>query len=101
LRGIDQLLGYQQVEDRLVLRKMLGLPARRLLPVDAQPGKVVIDALLVFRRAALEIDVLDPQQETPVRARRPFAVENGRQRMAEMQLPIGARREAEDRLDHC
>ena len=95
--GIDELLADQQVEHGLVLGEMFGLPAHRLFPVDPEPGEVVVDALLEFRRAALEIDVLDAQQEPPACARRPFAVENRRKRMAEMQFAIGARREAEDR----
>ena len=49
----------------------------------------------------VEVDVLDAQQEAPVRARRPFAVEQWPTGMAEMQLAVGARREAEDRLAHC
>src|SRR5216683_674953 len=75
---------------------MLGLPAHRLLPLQIEPGEVLIDRGLVFRPAARGVDVLDPQQQSAGRYPCPVGVEQRRQRMAEMQIAVRRRREAEN-----
>ncbi len=54
-----------------VIVEMLALAAHRLLPAQPQPGEILIDRLLVLRPAARTIDILDPQQQPPVRLRAP------------------------------
>ena len=75
---------------------MLGLPPHRLLPGDAEPGEVLVDRRLVFRPAARRVDVLDAQQQPPAGGARHLDIEQRRQRMAEMQIAVRARREAEN-----
>ncbi len=75
---------------------MLGLTAHRLLPVEAEPGEIVIDCLLKFRAAAFEIDVFDPEQELAAGGKRHFLIEQCRKAVAEMQIAIRRRREAKD-----
>ena len=75
--------------DRLPVKlKMLGLPAHRLLPFDAEPGEVVIDRGLEFRPAAGLVDILDAQQEHPAAAPRQIEIEQRGIGMAEMEPAV-------------
>ena len=56
-----------------------------------------MDARLEFGRAARRVDVLDAQQQAPAGLRRHLRIQQRRIGMAEMQLAVGAWREAEDR----
>ena len=75
---------------------MLGLPPHRGFPGDAEPGEIFIDRGLEFRPAAGGVDVLDPQQEAAAGPARGIEVQQRRTGMAEMQVAIRARREAEN-----
>ena len=56
---IEQTLRFKARDRRLIIGKMLALPAHRLLPADAEPAQVLVDRLFVFRAAALGIDIFD------------------------------------------
>ena len=77
---------------------MLRLPADRLLPGKPQPGEVGPDARLVFRPAARPVDVLDPQQEAASGFPAKLVVDERRIGVAEMELAVRARCEAENGL---
>ena len=92
--GIDHAQPAQLVQGRLVDVDMLGLAADLAVPVDAEPGQVLVDALLELRPAALAVDVLDPQQEAPARIARRLVAEQGRVGVTQMEVAARARREA-------
>ena len=81
-----------------VVVEMLGLPPHRLLPFEAEPGEVFVDRRLELRPAARRVDVLDAQQQPAAGRARHVEVQQRRQRMAEMQMAVRARREAENGL---
>src|SRR5262249_54014041 len=76
-------------------------PPHRLLPGDAEPGEVLVDRLLVFAPAARGVDVLDAQQKPPTGGARHVEIDQRRQRVPQMQVAVGARREAEDGGGHA
>src|SRR5215813_488620 len=77
---------------------MLRLAAHRLFPVQAEPGKVLVNRRLELRPAARHVDIFDAQEETPAgRPRRLPADERGCG-VSEMEIPRRARREPRD--DH-
>ncbi len=80
-----------------VILEMIRLPPDRLLPGETEPGEVFDDARDESGTAALEIDILDPQQEASASTAGEFLVQESGPGMAEMEPPIGARREPEDR----
>ena len=82
----------------LVGAEMVGLPAHRFFPGEAQPGEIGKNARFEFGRAAGLIYVFDAQQETAAGLFRHVVVEDRRQRMTEMQRAVRARRETEYRL---
>jgi len=75
---------------------MLRLPPHRPLPVEAEPGEVLLDRGGEFRPAARRVDVLDAQQKAAVGGA--GGVERGqrRVRVPEVQVAVRARREAGD-----
>ncbi len=75
---------------------MLRLAANGMFEGDPEPVEIVENRLLEFRRAAGEVDVLDTQQKATAHFFGHISVQKGRERMAEMQPAIGARREAKD-----
>jgi len=93
---INEPLCFESVEGGRVVVEVLALPAHRLLPGNAQPAEILADRRLVFRPTPLRVDVLDPQQQSPAGGLRHFVVEQRRVGMAEMQIPVRARRKAED-----
>jgi hypothetical protein len=95
--GIDQAVRPQARKCFRIIGKMLGLPPRRAVEPQAEPGKILMDRLLELRLAARLVDVLDPQQQPSAERRRDALVCQRRERMAEMQPPVRARREAQDR----
>jgi hypothetical protein len=75
---------------------MLALPPHRLLPGNAEPLQILVDRRFVFRPRARRVDVLDAQQQPAAGLARHVVIEQGRIGMAEMQIAVRARREAED-----
>src|SRR5438876_8508886 len=96
---IDQLIEPRQ--RRSVIVEMRALAPHRLLPPQAEPVEIFIDRLLVVRSAARRIDVLDAQQKTPAHRARHFEVDQRGERVAEVQIPIRARRKPEDGCGHA
>ena len=86
---------------RAIVVEMLGLPPHRLLPVDAEPGEVLVDRRLELRPAARRVDVLDAQQQAPARRPRHVEIEQRREGVAEMQIAVRARRKAENGWRHA
>ena len=84
-----------------VVVEMLALAPHRLFPGDAEPRQVLVDRLLVFRPAARGVDILDAQQEPAAGRARHVEIEQRGERMAEMQIAVRARREAEDGTGHA
>ncbi len=93
---IDEAQGVEPGKRRAVIVGVFGLPPHRPLPCDAEPGKVGIDRGLVLRPAARGIDILDAQQQPPARRPRHVGIDQRRQRVAEVQIAVGRRREAEN-----
>ena len=60
---IKQPLRFEFGNGRGVIVEMLALPPHRLHPRNAEPAQILVDRRLVFRAAALDVDVLDPQQQ--------------------------------------
>ena len=94
--GIDEAHGLQSIECFPVKRKMLRLAAGRGFEGDPEPGKIVENRLFEFPAAAGKVDILDAQQEAAAHSFGHVGVQKSRERVAEMQTPIGARREAKD-----
>ena len=95
-----QAPGLERGKRRAVVVEMLGLPPDRLFPCEPEPGEILVDRRLEFRPAARRVDILDAQQQAPAGRPRHVEVEERRQRMAEMQIAVRARREAENGLRH-
>ena len=70
---IQQPARRQRVERGAILRQVLRLHPHRPVPVQAQPGQVLLDRRGEFGTAAAGIDVLEPQQEAPARLPAPAA----------------------------
>ena len=89
MRAIDmQALG-------LTVRTTLATNVHALGPLEAEPMQVVDHAALGFARGALEVGVLDSQDERATLPAREQPVEERRARVADVQLPGRARSETE------
>ena len=86
--GADQLVGHLPVAC-----EALHLEERALVPVDAEPTQAVDDRLDRSLRRALEIRVLDAQDELPAVMARVGPREKRGARAADMQIAGWARRE--------
>jgi hypothetical protein len=88
--------------DRPAIRvEVLGLAAHRLLPGKPEPREVLVDRGFEFRPAARRIDVLDPQQQAAAGRARHVEIDQGGERMSEMEIAVRARRETKDGHGHC
>ena len=77
------------------------LPHHGRLPLEPQPGQVLVDGRFELGVAALGVNVLDPQQKAATRRARQIVRDNGREGVSEVQQARGARREArDDRIRH-
>jgi hypothetical protein len=95
-----QALRCQFSERRTVVIEVLGLPPHRQFPFDSEPRQVLDDRSLELRAATRRVDVLHAQQQPAAGRPRHVEVPQRRQRMAEMQMAVRARREAEYGLRH-
>ena len=75
---------------------MFGLPPHRGFPCDTEPGEVFINRGLEFRLATGGVDILDAQQEPAAGLTGQLKIQQRRISVAEMQMAVRARREAED-----
>ena len=85
----QQLVGVGRIEVqplRLPIRPVRPLDVRPFVPVEPEPAQVVEDAGLRLTRRALDVGVLDPQDERAVLAVREQPVEERRARVADVQL---------------
>src|SRR3977135_1054928 len=97
---IDQTLCGEFLQCIPVIGEMLRLPPRGVLPGDAEPGEVLIDRGLEFRPASGSVDGPDAQQESTAAPSRGIEIHERRISVAEMQVAVRARREAEDAWRH-
>ncbi len=74
---------------------MLGLAAGHAGPGDTEPGEIVLDRHRIGFPAALAVDILESQQQGSARVSGQVAVEKRRVSVAEMQVAVGRRGEAE------
>ena len=63
--GIEQAAGGKFGERGTVIVHVIGLTAHRLFPFNPQPCEVFVYALLKFRAATAQIDILNAQNEFP------------------------------------
>ena len=73
----------------------LALPHGPFVPGDAEPAEVVEDRLLAAGHVALRVGVVDAQDERAAVLVGEGAVGDGAERVAEMERPRRARREAD------
>jgi hypothetical protein len=97
---IDQALGCEFFERRVIIREMPGLPPHRRLPREAEPAEILINRGLEFRLAPDGVDILDAQQQSAAGAARAIEIQQRRIGMAEMKIAVRARRKAEDGRRH-
>src|SRR5258708_7461183 len=88
-RGVSETWGA--AESCRIAYEMVGLPLARMFPGEPEPSQVLVDRGFVFGSAPRRVDVLDPQQETPVGPGRHVEIQDGRQRMAQMKIAVRAR----------
>ena len=84
------------MKGRLIFGKMFLLATDRLFPLNAKPFEIGVDAGFEFGCTTRQIDVFDTQQQPAVCGLGHVIVQESRQRVTEMQRPIGARGETED-----
>src|SRR2546430_1648926 len=97
---IDQSLRLELCQRVAIGIEIVRLTPHRLFPADAEPSEILVDRLLELRATARGIDVLDSQQKPPAEVARHLVIDQRRERVAEMQVTIRARREAENGLLH-
>src|SRR5690606_6548636 len=66
-----------------------------LLPVEAEPAEIILDALLVLLRGADEIGIVDAQEHAAALGDREQPVHQRRADVADMDASCGGRRETE------
>ena len=98
--GIEQPHGLELCGGGAIGDKALRLEDDGLLPGNPKPGKVGEDAGDERRPRAALVDVLDAQQKPATAGARHPVVDQGRERMAQMQFPVGAWCEAQDGTVH-
>src|SRR6516225_1890235 len=98
--GIEQAHALEPLAGGAVSGEPPGLEDDGLLPGDAEPGEVGQDASNEPLARAAFIDVLDAQKKPAAGGARPLVGDERRERVTQVQLAIGARREAEDGFDH-
>ena len=96
----DEAPKAEPLEGGVVIRKVLGLPPDGLLPAQPQPREVREDGLLVVRAAARLVDILDPEEKPALHPPGQLGVQQRRIGVAEVQPPVRARGEAQNRPGH-
>src|SRR5205085_306799 len=96
---VVRVAGRQQLlRVRLVEMQALGLPVRTarsadigaFVPVEPEPAQIAEDARLGLARRALDVGVLDPEDEGAAVTPREEPVEQRRAGVADVQVPGGA-----------
>src|SRR5262249_25935031 len=85
---------------RLAIRPMSAARVGPLIPVEAEPAKVLENRLLRFARGALGVGVLDAQDEGSALAARQQPVEERRARVADVEPArrAGCKSDSHDRM---
>ena len=96
VRRIQKAHRPEALGGRLIERDAVGLPHGEMRG-DAEPGKVDLDAIGEFSRGALEIRVVETQNEAAASARGDEVVEQRRARIADVDAASGRRSETNDR----
>lgn len=96
--GVDDAALDQAIQGLTIKAEMLGLATDRLFEANAEPVEIGKDRGLEFGGAAGDIDIFEPQQQAPAACAGHLGVEEGRERMTQMQPAVGARRKTEGRL---
>ena len=68
----------------------LALPVGAFVPGEAEPGEAIEDRLLVLRRGALDVGILDSKDEDALVVAGEDPVEQGRPRDTDVEGPRGA-----------
>ena len=92
---IDELTRFEALERFAIDTKVFGLASGHAGPGQAEPGQIVLDRHRIGFPAALAVDILEPQQQGSTRLSGQVAVEERRVSVAEMQVAVGRRGEAE------
>src|SRR5918993_1841842 len=85
---------------RLPIRPMRSADVRPLIPREPQPAQVVVNGRLRRAGRALDVRVLDAQDERPARSPGEQPVEQGRTRIAYVEVPGRAGGETDAQWRH-
>lgn len=85
--AVEEAAAAQVFQGGAVVGQMVALAARRPVPDDPQPGKVLEEGGLELRTAAAGVDILDAKQEAAAFALRGLEGGEGRIGVAQMQKP--------------
>ena len=99
--GIEQACALEDFGSHPVVVEVLRLVQDRLFPLQPKPGQILEDGLDIVGSGAVDVDVLDPKQKTPAKTARHLEPGQRRQRVAEVQLAVRARRKAEHGSRHA
>jgi hypothetical protein len=86
--AIEQSIGLEASERRLVVRHMLGLTSDRGLPAKAQPGQVFADRRLERGPTSRRVNILDAEHQPPADLSGDSFVAQGRISMTEMKISV-------------
>ncbi len=96
--GIDEAAAPKPVQRLPVKIQPLGLEDYLPVPLDSEPAEILDDRIDMIGAGSARVDILDPKQEGASSAAREIVGEQGRESVAQMQLPGRARRESGDEL---
>ena len=98
--GIEAPHLLQPLGRRRIMGESVGL-AHDEVRNRPQPGQIHLDGVGIFGLGALDVRIVEAQDETPVVAAREEVVEQGRACIAKMDAASGGRRETDDRRAHA
>src|SRR5262249_42758372 len=96
-RWINEALALEPHESCAIVGEVLALAPDRLLPGNAEPGKVLVDRLLIGRPAAYGIDILDAEEKGAFCCSCHIEVDERRESVTEMKIAVRARRKTKYR----
>ncbi len=96
--AIDQAPGAQPLQGVRVVGQVVGLPADRPFPLQAQPGQVVEDRRLELGSRPRRVDILDAQYQPAIGLPRQRLSAQGRKSVAAVQPAGGGGGEAGDQF---
>jgi hypothetical protein len=99
--GIQEACPAQVIRGSAIVVHVLRLPSHRTRPMQAEPAQVMLDPRDVLGRGTNRVDILNPEQPCSSETARDSVVQERGIGMTEMQAPVWARREAQDRAHAC